>query len=140
MPVGTKNSIIAGCGTHHIAVQARDWEASLKLYRDVLGMELVAEFGSSERKIILLDTGDGSHMELFAPTASSPTPASESANDPLTHFALATSDTRSAIEHVRQAGYEVTVEPKDVDLGALKVTIAFFRGPSGESIEFFQTH
>jgi glyoxylase I family protein len=140
MPVGTKNSVIAGCGTHHIAVQARDWEASLKLYRDVLGMEIVAEFGSAERKIILLDTGDGSHMELFAPTASSPAPDSDSANDPLTHFALATSDTRSAIEHVRQAGYEVTVEPKDVDLGSLKVTIAFFRGPSGESIEFFQTN
>lgn len=140
MPVGTKNSAIAGCGTHHIAVQVRDWEASLKLYRDVLGMELVAEFGSPERKIILLDTGDGSHMELFAPTASSPAPDSASVNDPLTHFALATSDTRSAIEHVRQAGYEVTVEPKDVDLGALQVTIAFFRGPSGESIEFFQTN
>ena len=140
MPVGTKNSVIAGCGTHHIAVQARDWEAYLKLYRDVLGMEIVAEFGSAERNIILLDTGDGSHMELFAPTASSPAPDSDSANDPLTHFALATSDTRSAIEHVRQAGYEVTVEPKDVDLGSLKVTIAFFRGPSGESIEFFQTN
>ena len=140
MPVGTKNSVIAGCGTHHIAVQARDLEASLKLYRDVLGMAIVAEFGSAERKIILLDTGDGSHMELFAPTASSPAPYSDSANDPLTHFALATSDARSAIEHVRQAGYEVTVEPKDVDLGSLKVTIAFFRVPSGESIEFFQTN
>ncbi|MGY8826045.1 MAG: VOC family protein [Candidatus Latescibacterota bacterium] len=140
MPVGTKNSAIAGCGTHHIAVQVRDWEASLILYRDVLGMELVAEFGSPERKIILLDIGDGSHMELFAPTASSPAPDSESVNDPLTHFALATSDTRSAIEHVRQAGYEVTVEPKDVDLGALQVTIAFFRGPSGEIIEFVQTN
>ena len=140
MPIGKKNTVIAGCGTHHIAVQARDWEASLALYRDVLGMELVAEFGSPERKIILLDIGDGSHMELFAPTTSSPAPDSESVNDPLTHFALATTDARAAIEHVRQAGYEVTVEPKDLDLGGLSVTIAFFRGPSGESIEFFQTH
>ena len=140
MPVGKKNAVIDGCGTHHIAVQTRDWDASLKLYRDVLGMGLVAEFGAPDRKIILLDTGDGSHMELFAPTEESPAPNSESPNDLLMHFALATSDTRAAIERVRQAGYEVTVEPKDLSLGGLSVTIAFFLGPSGESIEFFQTH
>ena len=79
-------------------------------------------------------------MELFAPTETSPAPNSESPNDPLMHFALATLDTRAAIEHVRQAGYEITVEPKDLNLGGLSVTIAFFLGPSGESIEFFQTH
>jgi glyoxylase I family protein len=56
------------------------------------------------------------------------------------HIALATTDARAAIEHVRQAGYEVTVEPKDIQLGSLKATIAFFRGPSGELVEFFQTH
>ena len=140
MPIGEKNAVIAGCGTHHIAVQTRDWDASLKLYRDVLGMELVAEFGGPDRKIILLDTGDGSHMELSAPTEKWQAPNNESPSAPLMHFALATSDTRAAIECVRQAGYEVTVEPKDLTLGGLSVTIAFFLGPSGESIEFFQTH
>jgi glyoxylase I family protein len=141
MPIGKKNSTIKGCGMHHVAVQARDWEASLRLYRDILGMKVAAEFGSPERKIVLLDMGDGSHIELFAPTASSPSVGSASANDPLTHIALATTDTRSALEHVRKAGYEVTVEPKSVNLGSsLKVTIAFFKGPNGEVIEFFQTH
>jgi catechol 2,3-dioxygenase-like lactoylglutathione lyase family enzyme len=52
MPTGTKNPVIKGCGTHHIAVQTRDWAASLKLYQDVLGMALVAEFGPPEQKII----------------------------------------------------------------------------------------
>jgi catechol 2,3-dioxygenase-like lactoylglutathione lyase family enzyme len=47
MPVGTKNTIIKGCGTHHIAVQARNWDASLRLYQDVMGMEIIAEFGFS---------------------------------------------------------------------------------------------
>ena len=140
MPIGTRNSIIKGCGTHHIAVQTRDWQASLRLYQDILGMEIVAEFGSPERKVILLDIGDGSHMELFAPTADSPTVDSPAPNDPVIHFALATTDTHSALEHVRQAGYEVTMEPKDVTLGDLKATIAFFKGPNGEVIEFFQTH
>jgi glyoxylase I family protein len=140
MPVGTKNRVIAGCGAHHIAVQARDWEASLKLYRDILGMEIVAEFGSPERKIILLDMGDGSHMELFQPKDDTPAAGSPAPNAPVTHFALATTDTKGAIERVRQAGYEVTVEPRTLNLGPLTISIAFFLGPNGESIEFFQTH
>lgn len=143
MPVGTKNSIIKGCGAHHIALQTRDWDAAIRLYQEVLGMEIAAQWEASSppgRKIALLDMGDGSHMELFGPLENTPTPGSPAANDPIMHIALATTDARAAIEHVRQAGYEVTVEPKDIQLGALQVTIAFFRGPSGELVEFFQTH
>ncbi|MBT5875880.1 MAG: VOC family protein [Candidatus Latescibacteria bacterium] len=140
MPVGTQNTKIPGCGTHHVAVQTRDWQASLRLYQDVMGMTTVAEFGTPERKIMLLDTGDGSHMELFQPTHETPEANSASPNDPLTHVAFATTDARAAIEQVRQAGYEVTVEPKEVNLGGLEVTVAFFKGPCGEILEFFQTH
>ena len=86
------------------------------------------------------DAGAGAHIELFQPIAETPAPGSESANDPLTHVALAAADARAATERVRQAGYEITVEPKDVDLGGLQVTIAFFIGPCGEVLEFFQTH
>lgn len=140
MPLGDKNAIIAGCGMHHVAVQTRDWETSLCFYRDILGMEVVAEFGAPERKIALLDVGDGSHLELFAPTAESPTLEAESPNDPVTHFALAVADARAATERVREAGCEITVEPKDLTLDRLTVTIAFFIGPNGEVVEFFQIH
>ena len=138
MPVGTKNAVIPGGGCHHIALQVRDMNESLKFYRDVLGMSVVAQFGSPERRIFLLDMGDGSHMELFDPTPDSPKPGDAAANEPVMHFALTTTDTKSATEHVRAAGYTITVEPKTVDLGAMTVTIAFFDGPNGESIEFFQ--
>ena len=141
MPVGTKNSVIAGCGAHHIAVQARDWEASMKLYRDVLGMKIASEWRSGGGgRIALLDMGDGSHMELLEPNDNSPTPGSPTPNEPLNHIALTTTDTKTAIEHVRKAGYDVTVEPKTLVLGTITATIAFFNGPNGESIEFFQTH
>jgi catechol 2,3-dioxygenase-like lactoylglutathione lyase family enzyme len=139
MPIGNKNKVIQGCGSHHVAIQTRDWDASLKLYCDVLGMEIVSEFGSIERKIVLLDMGDGSHIELFQPKADTPT-AIPTHSDPIMHIALATTDTRAATEHVRKAGYEITFEPKDLVLGKLSVTIAFFKGPNGEELEFFQTH
>ncbi|MEM7536405.1 MAG: VOC family protein [Chloroflexota bacterium] len=141
MPQGTKNQVIANCGMHHVAVQAKDWDESLKLYQDVLGMEIIAEFGAPDREIILLDMGDGSHIELFQPTADTPlagTPPPD--NQPFFHVALATSDTKGATEHVRSAGYKVTVEPKTVQLGQLTVTISFFEGPAGEILEFFQVH
>ena len=96
MPVGSTNKIIAGGGCHHIAVQTRDWEASLRLYRDVLGMPVVAQFGSPERKVWLLDMGDGSHIEVFQPKADTPAPGSPAPNDPVTHFALTATDTRAA--------------------------------------------
>ena len=84
--------------------------------------------------------GDGSHMELFQPTADGPKPGDPAPNNPVHHFALTTTDIHGAVEHVRAAGYEITVEPRDVDLGGLQITIAFFLGPNGESVEFFQTN
>ena len=58
----------------------------------------------------------------------------------MTHFALAVTDARAATERVRAAGCEITVEPKDLTLDRLNVTVAFFKGPNGEVVEFFQTH
>ncbi len=138
----SKNQVIEGLGTHHIAVQTRDWEASLKLYQNVLGMEIVADFegASPKRRILLLDIGDGSHMELFDTYDGSPKLDDNVPNDPVFHFALTVKDTRAATEKVRSAGYEITVEPVTVTLDKLDVTLSFFKGPNGEVIEFFQVH
>ena len=69
-----------------------------------------------------------------------PAPGSPAANDPLVHLALAATDTASATERVREAGYAITVEPKTVDLTGMAVTISFFEGPNGEVVELFQVH
>ena len=137
MPVGSKNQAMAGLGCHHIAIQTRDWDASEKFYIEVMGMEKAVEFIGGGRRIALLDIGDGSHLELFEPNAAAEDAA---ANDTLTHFALTTTDINAALERVRAAGMEITREPTDVNLGGLNATIAFFTGPSGEVIEFFQVH
>jgi len=134
------NTVAKTCGLHHITIQTRDWDASLRLYLEVLGMKVAAEWGPPEHRMMLLDVGDGSHIELIGPTANSPVVGSPTANDPLVHLALATADAAAAIEPVRQAGFEVTMEPKDVKLADLEATVAFFKGPNGEVVEFFQTH
>jgi glyoxylase I family protein len=138
MPIGNANQAIPGCGMHHIAVQCRNLDESLCLYRDVLGMIPVLEFGG-DRKIVLLDMGDGSCVELLGPQSNAPRPEiNSSPAHPLAHLALTTTDTFAAVEKVRKAGYAITSEPKRVLLNTLGVINAFFVGPNGEIIEFFQ--
>jgi len=131
----SQNRVLVGLGTHHVSLLTTDLQASLAFYKDVLGMESVAIFGTERRPIHLLDIGDGTHLELFAPTPDVPAPPSQEA--PYRHVALRVDDVRGAIERVRSAGRPVTVEPKDVVLDGRATTIAFFEGPGGESVEFF---
>lgn len=139
MPIGTMNQKIAGLGTHHIAVQTQDYEASIAFYTEVMGMAQTAEFSAGGRRICLLDIGDGSHLELFEPVPGT-TPSGDAEGNVVFHFALATSDIEAGLERVRAAGMEITVELKTVDLGPLNVSIAFFKGPGGEVVEFFQVN
>ena len=140
MPIGNNNKAIAGLGSHHIAIQTRNWEASETFYADVMGMEKVLQFGSPERRIAFFDIGDGSHMELFEPMPDSTLSDKADGHDPVMHIAFTTTDIEAAVERVRAAGMEITTEPKTVNLGHLNVSIAFFNGPNGEIIEFFQVN
>jgi catechol 2,3-dioxygenase-like lactoylglutathione lyase family enzyme len=129
------NKTLPGLGTHHVSLLTRDLQASIAFYREVLGMKLVSSFGTVEKPIHLLDIGDGTHLELFAPTPGIGAPPLQEA--PYQHFALRVDNVRAAVELVRAAGRPITLEPKDVDLAGKVTTIAFFEGPGGESVEFF---
>ena len=126
-------------GIHHIAIQTRDWDASLKLYQEVLGLPLTY-WVPTDLKIALFDLGNNSFIELFEPQANTPAPGSSAANDPLPHLAIRVDDVQKAVDHVRAAGYEVTMETKRLTGDNFDATIAFFTGPSGESIEFLHWH
>ena len=139
MPIGTKNEKIAGLGTHHIAIQTTDYEASVRFYTEVMGMTEVVEFETGGRRAVMLDIGDGSHMELFEPIPGAQ-PSNDATGNIVFHFALQTTDIESALERVRAAGMEITVELRSADLGPLSVSLAFFKGPSGEVVEFMQVN
>jgi catechol 2,3-dioxygenase-like lactoylglutathione lyase family enzyme len=135
MSYGTKNTTTPGCGFHHISIQTQTYDESMHLYRDILGMQVRLETNLGARRLALLDMGDGSYVELqWNPEKDGPL----APGNPLAHFALATHDVRGVIEKLRAAGYPITMEPKDVQLGTLPASVAFFTGPSGESVELFQ--
>lgn len=133
------NPVIPGCGYHHVALRANDFEATLRFYIQGLGCRLAYQWGEGDRRAAMLDTGDGNYVEVFAGGQRAPgEPVPEGA---LLHFALRTDDCDLAIERARAAGAEVTVEPKSIDLPGdppVPVRIAFCRGLDGEIIEFFQ--
>lgn len=125
-------------GFHHVSIQCRDYDRSLRFYQEALGLKEVIGWGEAPGRAIMLDAGDGCCVELFE----RPTGGWSQEKGCLQHFALKTNDCAAATERARAAGAPVIVEPKDVELSArpkpLKVRIAFCKGPDGEEIEFLQ--
>lgn len=131
-----QNEKIGGGGFHHIAMRVKDFDASVRFYTEGLGFRQKIAWGGEDRRAVMLDTGDGNYLELFSGGSAEPKP-----EGCVIHFALRTSNCDAAIEQVRKAGAEVTVEPKNVDIPSTPVTpvrIAFCKGPDGEIIEFMQ--
>ena len=131
------NSTIGGGGFHHVAIRVFDFERSVKFYKEILGFTEKIRWGEAEKRGIMLDTGDGNYVEIFAGGTKEPKP-----EGCWFHIALRTNNCDAAIERARAAGMEVTFETKDVLIPSspepTPIRIAFFKGPDGESVEFFQ--
>ncbi|WP_419873557.1 VOC family protein [Candidatus Pristimantibacillus sp. PTI5] len=128
------NAKIGGGGFHHIAIRVFDFDKTVAFYTEILGFTERVRWGEGNKRAIMLDTGDGNYLEVFAG-------GKEGQKDEgaFLHLALRSDRVTEAVELARAAGMEVTVEPKDVELGGIPVRIAFFKGPDGEIIELFQS-
>ena len=128
------NNMLGGGGFHHVAIKVRDFDKTVAMYKEVLGCVETAAWGSGDQRAVMLDTGDGACLEVFA-GGSGEAPANG-----FYHIALRTRDVDAVIAAVRAYGLTVTMEPKDVDIPStppMPVRIAFFTGFDGESIELF---
>lgn len=129
------NEVLGGGGFHHVALRAKDFDATVEFYTRVLGFIPRLTWGDGPARAVMLDTGDGACLEVFSGGGDEPAPEGA-----LLHMALRTEDVDAAIERVRAAGAEITMEPADVDIPGeppAPVRIAFCKGPDGEVIEFF---
>lgn len=119
-------------GIHHAALKCcteKEYEETVRFYRDVLEIPVVRTWDTGT----MLDTGSGL-IEIFS-NGDRPLPQGV-----IRHFALATADPDACIQAVRNAGYEVTMEPNDIVIPSqppFPARIAFCNGPLGEEIEFF---
>lgn len=123
-------------GFHHTAIRSTNFDASVRFYTEVLGLNVRITWGEGSNRAAMIDAGDGNYVEVFE------RPAVELADSPILHFALRTDDCSAMTEIVRAAGMTVTMEPKeltiDSNVGPVLVKISFFTGPDGEIIELFE--
>ena len=124
------------CGIHHVALKCdgtAEFEKTLNFYQNTLGLELVRSWGEGEGAGAMLSTGNGL-LEIFASGEKLPQGA-------IRHFALRTQRVDDCVQAVRNAGYPITGEPKDIVIASnppFPARSAFCTGPVGEEIEFFQ--
>ena len=133
-----KNKTIGGGGFHHVAIRSANWEAAVKFYTEVLGCVEKVRWGEGDGRAIMLDTGDGNYIEIFAGGTKDPKPEGS-----IIHYALRTDNVDAAIGRARAAGCPITIEPKTVNPPHMKPSsiqfrVGFCKGPDGEVIEFFQ--
>ena len=102
-------------GIHHVSMKcgnAEDFQKAKDFYCGLLGL------------IEIFNNGEG-----------------EFGHGAVRHFALADTDVDATVEKVRQAGYQILTEPRDIVISsepAYPARIAFCVGPLGEEIELFQ--
>ena len=126
-------------GFHHVCVKTRDWEQTMRFYRDVLGCTEKIAWRAAPQRAIMLDSGGGNYLEIFEDLAYHPAP-----DGAIVHFALRTTQLDEVAARVRAFGAKITMEPKDVTIattngaGPVPIRIFFCTGPNGEVIEFFQ--
>jgi hypothetical protein len=60
------NLKIRGGGLHHVAIEASDFDRSLRFYTEGLGIRNVLTFPEEGQTVAMLDTGDATYVELFS--------------------------------------------------------------------------
>ncbi len=124
-------------GVHHLAIKCNgieEFNKTVSFYNEILKLPVARRWGEGENSAIMIDTGD-SLLEIFANAEDIPTVGA------VRHFAFNVDNTDECVEAVRNAGYEITMEPNDICIPSnppYPARIAFCIGPVGEEIEFFQ--
>lgn len=134
MNQSSTNAVFSQSGFHHLALRARDYDRSLEFYTKGMGFPIAHSWGEGEKRIALLDLGDGNYLELFA----CPESTEISSGNQFFHVALRSVDVDRDIEVVRALGCPITIEPKSVEVNGKTIRVGFFLGPEGETWEFFQ--
>jgi len=122
-------------GFHHIGLPVKDLEKSLDFYTKGLGGKVTGSFpfGDSGKSAYFVDLGGNSTVELL-PMGT----GAEEKDAHWAHIALNSKDAKADHAQAVKAGAAVRSEPKEVQLGPMKVVNSFVLGPDREVIEIFQ--
>ncbi len=111
------------CGTEEELTKVKEF------YIDLLGMKIIRQWPEG----LMIDTGNGC-IEIFTNAPG------ERQLGVIRHIALLTDDVDGCARKVKEAGYEVFIEPNDRVIKSVPefpIRMAFCFGPLGEQVEFF---
>lgn len=135
------NSIFPECGIHHIALRASDLERAIHFYTQALGFRVIARWLEGSETIAMLDTGNGTILEIFHGGSSGEHNWDKTAGA-MFHLAFAVEDVDTAFYRTLQHGATSKIPPQDVELPGqpkvLHIHNAFVYGPDKEVLEFFR--
>ncbi len=127
-------------GIHHIALRASNLENTLSFYAHAFGFQVIAQWNNGVQDIAMLDTGNGTILEVFGAGVSSGS-INETQSGTFFHLALDVEDVDAVYTEALQYGAKEKIPPRDMTLPAkpqpISIRNAFLYGPDGESIELF---
>lgn len=127
-------------GIHHIALRASNLENTLSFYAHAFGFQVIAQWNNGVQDIAMLDTGNGTILEVFGVGVSSGS-INETQSGTFFHLALDVEDVDAVYTEALQYGAKEKIPPRDMTLPAkpqpISIRNAFLYGPDGESIELF---
>ena len=135
----------------HVALNVRDFDASLAFYRGFLGMDVILENEVKDEKLgkvigvpgakckyVHLKIGDGV-LELFQytdPRGKNIAKSIQQYDVGFTHISFKVTAFHAELARLREQRVEFLGEPVEFRPG---VWVVYFRGPDGEVIEYRQT-
>lgn len=120
-------------GIHHVSMKCKnqeEYQKVVKFYNEILEIPVARTWSEG----IMFDTGDGI-IEVFN------NGEGNGGRGVIRHFAFATDNVDECVKKIKQAGYSIFVEPKNVEIQSIPtfpIRVAFCYGPLGEEIELFQ--
>ena len=119
----------------HIAIRARDIEATTAFYRDILGMKEAFRMhdGEGATSTVYLHAAPGQFIEIFP----GGTEEREISNSTIgySHLCIEVANAKEAYDQLRARGLQTDTEIKT---GLSKCTMFWARDPDGNRIEFME--
>jgi len=119
---------------HHIAINTKDIDKSIKFYQDVLGLKKRETVRFDELALTYFELPAGGRLELFDYKGKNPQCERDEAEVGLRHVAFSVDDVAQHEKELREAGVTITLPTTELlELGA---RVLLFLDPNGVTIEF----
>ena len=125
-----------GCTFHHVALKVKDFDSTVKFYKDVLGLKEKTTWTLNDHPAIMLEMADGGIVEIFGGGTDA-----EEANPRWGHLAVLVDDVPDTYKKAIEAGAKNHREPGETTIPGnppMHIEFAFVQGFGGEVLEFFK--